>query len=195
MRYHFFWRWAMGSHGQTAVGSVHGSRWRFCLFLFIPIRHLQIQQIRINCNKMIQSPAGIVDKMMMSLMEIAVIFDTRQLLQIEHQRSSVRIVRQEIRFQLLILMQQKMLPGWDTDNSIRTPTRGRLISTLPRPVVQSISPNFILIEMQRSIQIQPNNGNRWTVQFQFMGPKLGFDFDLRIRWRWAQILRLWTRTC
>ena len=60
---------------------------------------------------MIQSPAGIVDKMMMSLMEIAVIFDTRQLLQIEHQRSSVRIVRQEIRFQLLILMQQKMLPG------------------------------------------------------------------------------------
>lgn len=60
---------------------------------------------------MIQSPAVIVDKMMMSLMEIAVIFDTRQLLQIEHQRSSVRIVRQEIRFQLLILMQQKMLPG------------------------------------------------------------------------------------
>ena len=70
----------------------------------------------VNCNKMFQSPAVIVDKMMMSLMEIAVIFDTRQLLQIEHQRSSVRIVRQEIRFQLLILMLQKMLPGWDTDN-------------------------------------------------------------------------------
>ena len=45
-------------------------------------------------------------------------------------------------------MLQKTLPGWDTDNSIRTPTRGRQLSSLPRTVVRGIPSGTILIEIQ-----------------------------------------------
>ena len=55
-------------------------------------------------------------------------------------------------------MLQKTLPGWDTDNSIRTPTRGSQLSSLPRTVVRGIPSRTILIQIQSCTYV-----GHWTI--------------------------------